>query len=123
MKARPTARSAGALMHIIAVSAAVGAAMMSIGPTAFAQASSPVSSSVFIHRSFDTGNSAVNENFQYIAHPPMHPVAASEPTVARGGHRGRRGQTGTTGSGTNDAGAAPLPQMPTDASSNASVSQ
>jgi hypothetical protein len=51
--------------------------MMSIGPTAFAQASSPVSSSVFIHRSFDTGNSAVNENFQYIAHPPLHPVAAS----------------------------------------------
>jgi predicted NBD/HSP70 family sugar kinase len=110
-------------MHIIVVSAAVGAAMMSIGPTAFAQASSPVSSSVFIHRSFDTGNNAVNENFQYIAHPPMRPVAASEPAVARGAHRGRRGQTGTTGSGTNDTGAAPRPQMPTDASSNASVSQ
>ncbi|MFM0125418.1 hypothetical protein P0D73_42310 [Paraburkholderia sp. RL18-101-BIB-B] len=46
-------------MHNITVSAAVGAAMMSIGPTAFAQASSPVSSSVFVHRSFDTGNSEI----------------------------------------------------------------
>ncbi|MBB5470781.1 hypothetical protein HDG32_006935 [Paraburkholderia sp. CI2] len=123
MKARPTARNAGLLMHILAVSAAVGAAMMSIGPMAFAQASSPVSSSAFIHRSFDTGNSAVNENFQYIAHPPMRPVAASEPTVVRSSHRGHRGQTGATGSGTNNAAAVPLPQMPADAPSNAPVSQ
>jgi hypothetical protein len=123
LKAGPTARSAGALRHMIVLSGAVGAGLMSIGPTAFAQASSPVTSSVFVHRSFDTGNSAINENFQYITHPPVRPVAASEPTVTRSAHRGRRGQMGGAGSGTSSTTAVPLPQMPTDASPSASVSQ
>jgi len=116
-------------MHVIAASAAAGAVMMSIGAGAFAQASAPVSSSVFVHRTFDTGNSAINENFQYIAHPPARPVAASAPTAPRASHRGRRGQLGQTGqtagtgSGTNDAAAIALPQMPADSSANASASQ
>lgn len=125
MKAYATSLGAGSLLHGIVASAA----MMSIGQAAFAQASSPVTSSVFVHRSFDTGNSAVNQNFQYITHPPVHPVAASEPAVARGSHAGRRGRAGTTGStaatsgGTADTPAVPLPQMPADASSNAPVAQ
>ncbi|CAB3802638.1 hypothetical protein LMG28688_05604 [Paraburkholderia caffeinitolerans] len=120
MKARPTERSARPLMHAIALCAAI----MLIGTTAFAQASSPVTSSVFVNHSFDTGNSAINENFQFIAHPPMRPVAASAPTVARSPHRGRRGQTGTTGIGANDtATAVPLPQMPADGATNAPISQ
>lgn len=94
---------------------------MSIAPAVFAQASSPVDSSVLVRPTFDTGNSAVNANFQYIAHPPMRPVAASEPTTVRGSHRGHRGQTGATGSSgmTNDASTTPLPQMPADASPDA----
>ncbi|MBN3839398.1 hypothetical protein [Burkholderia sp. Ac-20349] len=115
-------------MRIAALSAAAAAAMMSAMPSAFAQASEPVASSVFVHRSYDTGNSAINDNFQYIAHPPIRPVAASAPPVARGAHRGRRGQTGTTnsagatGSGANSA-AIPLPTMPADGSSGTPVSQ
>jgi hypothetical protein len=124
LKARPTSRSARPFVHIVAVSALVGPAMMLIGPTAFAQASSPVTSSVFVHRSFDTGNSAINENFQFIAHPPVHPVAASAPSAGRSSHRGRRGQMATTGSSTNDAATAvPPSQMPMDSSSNAPVPQ
>ncbi|WP_423382082.1 hypothetical protein [Burkholderia sp. LMG 32019] len=128
MTDRPTVRDAGSLVRIAALSAATAAAMVSAVPAAFAQASEPVTSSVFVHRSYDTGNSAINENFQYIAHPPIRPVAASAPPVAHGAHRGRRGQAGTTnsagatGGGSNSA-AVPLPTMPTDASSGAPVSQ
>lgn len=127
MTVRPTVRDAGSLVRIAALSAAA-AAMMSAMPPAFAQASESVTSSVFVHRSYDTGNSAINENFQYIAHPPIRPVAASAPPVVRGAHRGRRGQTGTTnsagatGSGANSA-AVPLPTMPADGASGAPVSQ
>ncbi|VWM08960.1 hypothetical protein BLA6992_03262 [Burkholderia lata] len=128
MTVRPTVRDAGSLVRIAALSAAAVAATVSAMPPAFAQASEPVTSSVFVHRSYDTGNSAINENFQYIAHPPIQPVAASAPPVARGAHRGRRGQTGTTnsagatGSGSNSA-AIPLPTMPADGPSGAPVSQ
>ncbi|VWC58234.1 hypothetical protein BLA18110_00639 [Burkholderia lata] len=131
MTARPTVRDTASLVRIAALSAAA-AATMSTMPPAFAQASEPVTSSVFVHRSYDTGNSAINENFQYIAHPPIRPVATSAPPVTRGAHRGRRGQTGTTNSagatgggannGSNSA-AMPLPTMPADGSSGAPVSQ
>ncbi|MFD1557544.1 hypothetical protein ACFSHT_18260 [Paraburkholderia silviterrae] len=120
MKAFPTERSGRPLMHAFALCAAT----ILIATTAFAQASSPVTSSVFVHHSFDTGNSAINENFQFIAHPPMRPVAASAPTVTRSPHRGRRGQAGATGSGANDtATAVPLPQVPADGTTNAPISQ
>ncbi|RXV68941.1 hypothetical protein D1006_27950 [Burkholderia stabilis] len=116
-------------MRIVALSAATASAVMFVVPAAFAQASAPVVSSVFVHPQYDTGNSAINENFQYIAHPPMRPIAASEPAVVHGTHRGRRGQSGTTGtpsatgSGSNNTAAVPLPTMPADGSSGAPVSQ
>ncbi|MDR8729645.1 hypothetical protein FEQ05_02077 [Burkholderia pseudomultivorans] len=122
MTARPTARNVGALARIVASSAATLAAAMFVAPMAFAQASAPVTSSVFVHRPYDTGNSAIDANFQYIAHPPVRPVAASEPAVVRGSRRGRRGQAGaasTTGSGTASA---PLPPMPSDVPSGATAS-
>ncbi|VWC34704.1 hypothetical protein BLA23254_06562 [Burkholderia lata] len=128
MTVRPTVRDTGSLVRIAALSAAAAAALVSAMPRAFAQASEPVTSSVFVHRAYDTGNGAINDNFQYIAHPPIRPVAASAPPVARGAHRGRRGQTGTTnsagatGSGSNSA-AIPLPTMPADGSSGTPVSQ
>jgi hypothetical protein len=77
--------------------------MTTVGGNAFAQASAPVTSSVLVQRPFDSGNSAVNENFQYIAHPPVRPVAPVETPVARGSHRGRRGQSATTDGGTNQS--------------------
>lgn len=129
MTVRPTGRDAGSLVRIVALSAATASAVMFVVPAAFAQASAPVVSSVFVHPQYDTGNSAINENFQYIAHPPMRPIAASEPAVVRGSHRGRRGQSGTTGTpgatggGTNNTAAVPLPTMPADGSSGAPVSQ
>ncbi|MGS0894568.1 hypothetical protein ACVBGC_18860 [Burkholderia stagnalis] len=115
-------------MRIVALSAATGAAMMAIAPAALAQASAPVTSSVFVHQPYDSGNSAINQNFQYIAHPPIQPVAASTPPVPHGGHRGRRGQANTantTDGGTNNPAAIPLPRMQADTDSNpsASVSQ
>ncbi|WP_152601708.1 hypothetical protein [Burkholderia paludis] len=128
MTARPTVRDAGSLVRIAALSAATAAATMFVMPAAFAQASEPVTSSVFVHRSYDTGNSAINDNFQYITHPPVRPVAASAPTATHGGHRGRRGQTGatntasTSGSGT-DSAAIPLPALPAQAPSGAPVTQ
>ncbi|WP_129516503.1 hypothetical protein [Burkholderia stabilis] len=129
MTVRPTGRDAGSLVRIVALSAATASAVMFVVPAAFAQASAPVVSSVFVHPQYDTGNSAINENFQYIAHPPMRPIAASEPAVVHGTHRGRRGQSGTTGtpsatgSGSNNTAAVPLPTMPADGSSGAPVSQ
>lgn len=129
MTVRPTGRDAGSLVRIVALSAATASAVMFVVPAAFAQASAPVVSSVFVHPQYDTGNSAINENFQYIAHPPMRPIAASEPAVVRGSHRGRRGQSGTTGTpgatggGSNNTAAVPLPTMPADGSSGAPVSQ
>ncbi|MEN2468917.1 hypothetical protein [Burkholderia sp. GS2Y] len=129
MTVRPTGRDAGSLVRIVALSAATASAVMFVVPAAFAQASAPVVSSVFVHPQYDTGNSAINENFQYIAHPPMRPIAASEPAVVHGSHRGRRGQSGTTGTpsatggGSNNTAAVPLPTMPADGSSGAPVSQ
>ncbi|WGY70267.1 hypothetical protein KEC55_24790 [Burkholderia cepacia] len=129
MTVHPTARDAGSLARFVALRVAAAAAAMFIVPAAFAQASAPVTSSVFVHPPYDTGNSAINENFQYITHPPMRPVAASEPAVVRGAHRGRRGQTGSTNAagatsgGSNSGAAVPLPQMPADGSSAAPVSQ
>jgi hypothetical protein len=117
------------LARFVALRAAMAGAAMFIVPAAFAQAGAPVTSSVFVHPPSDTGNRAINENFQYIAHPPIRPVAASEPAVAHGAHRGRRGQAGSanaagaTSGGSNSAAAVPLPQMPADGSSGAPVSQ
>ncbi|WP_175845634.1 hypothetical protein [Burkholderia arboris] len=130
MTAHPITRNTGSLARFVAFGAAAAVAAMSVMPAAFAQASAPVTSSVFVHQPYETGNSAINENFQYIAHPPIRPVAASAPTVSHGAHRGRRGQAG----GTNAAGASgggtssnttamPLPPMPTAESSSSSVSQ
>ncbi|WP_175997726.1 hypothetical protein [Burkholderia stabilis] len=126
MTIRPTARDPGSLVRIIALSAATATALMTTLPAAFAQASAPVTSSVFVHPPYDTGNSAINENFQYIAHPPIRPVAASAPTAVHGSHRGRRGQAGTTsaaGGGGNNTAAVPLPTMPADTPANPPVSQ
>lgn len=116
MTVRPTPCDAGSLMliRIVALSAATGAAVMTIAPAAVAQARAPVNSSVFVHP-YDTGDSTINDNFQYIAHPPLRQVAASEPAAVRSSHRGRRGQAGAasaTGGGTNNAAAVPLPTMP-----------
>ncbi|ALX14212.1 hypothetical protein P350_21825 [Burkholderia cepacia JBK9] len=117
-------------MRFVAFGAAAATAAMSVVPAAFAQASAAVTSSVFVHQPYDTGNSAIDDNFRYISHPPIRPVAASEPTVAHGAHRGRRGQAGSTnaagasgGGASNNTAAMPLPQMPTAEASNASVSQ
>lgn len=124
MKAREIASGPGALMHGPAVKVVVCIAMMSIGPMVFAQASTPVTSSVFVHHSYDTGNGAINDNFSFIAHPPARPAEVSAPAAVRGSHRGRRGQTGAAGGGTNaEPTAVPLPQMPAEASSNPPISQ
>ncbi|MBY4868939.1 MULTISPECIES: hypothetical protein [Burkholderia] len=121
-----TARDAGSLMRIIVSGAATATAALACMPTAFAQDSAPVTSSVFVHQPYDTGNSAINENFQYIAHPPIRPVTVSAPTVVHGGHRGRRGQAGATGApggGAGNEAAVPLPTMPTDGASGGPVAQ
>ncbi|WP_175780744.1 hypothetical protein [Burkholderia anthina] len=126
MTTHPTARDAGSLMRIIVLSAATVTVALSGMSTAFAQDSAPVTSSVFVHQPYDSGNSAINDNFQYIAHPPIRPVTVSTPTVVHGGHRGRRGQAGATSTpsgGSGNEAAVPLPTMPTDGTSGGPVTQ
>lgn len=104
MKARPTARNAGPLMHTVALSVVVGTAMMSIGPTAFAQASSPVTrlaaclstgrSIRAIARLMKTSSSLrIRQCGRWQrARPPWHAVR----TEAVAGKRGQRAAARTT---------------------------
>jgi len=112
----------GRFGHLLGASAAV-TSLMACVQNAVAQASSPVTSSVFIQRAANTDSYAVNQNFEFIAHPPVQAVVASAPAATGGSHRGRRGQSTATSSSSSTSAALPLPQMPTDTSANGAMSQ
>ncbi|UTV58505.1 hypothetical protein [Burkholderia arboris] len=64
MTAHPITRNTGSLVRFVAFGAAAATAAMSVVPAAFAQASAAVTSSVFVHQPYDTGNSAIDDNFR-----------------------------------------------------------
>ncbi|HTJ94325.1 MAG TPA: hypothetical protein VL424_14620, partial [Pararobbsia sp.] len=93
-----------------AVSIGVAVALGSPASLALAQASEPVTSSVFTHRiQIDDGpeSNTINNNWSFITNPPAKPVAASEPDISTGQRHGRGGGRGGAGGhgtrGTNSA--------------------
>jgi hypothetical protein len=79
----------------------VASVLLLCAPVVFAQASAPVTSSVFTHSvTDDSGNQAgaINDNWKFITSPPAHPVAASDPAQDHGSRRGGGG--GHRGRGT-----------------------